>query len=266
MPSKLKFKGDKAKKRHRHGEDGDGDDIDRAGSKRKRHDAEGAGAGADDSDAAWVLPERVEEIRGPVFIFHPSDPTPVCVAFDATRGKVALPSLDTARKPKDDDGDGNGGEDSLKEKDKPASALDRSTPTDVSQVWVATRIAGSSTLTLRSGVPASTGTGEPKFLSADKHGLVSADRDARGPEESWTPVLHPDSGGMVALQSVYETYLGVDEVAGGKRALRADAGEVGFSERFWVKVQRRYKREAGEEERKKREGEKKKRVDEAGTK
>ena len=41
-----------------------------------------------------MRPDKVEEIRGPVFIVHPSDPVPVCVAFDATRGKAVLAPLD----------------------------------------------------------------------------------------------------------------------------------------------------------------------------
>jgi hypothetical protein len=52
--------------------------------------------------------------------------------------------------------------------------------------------------------------------------------------------------------NVYEKYLSVDEVAGGQLALRGDSEEVGFAERFWVKVQHKYKMEAHEEERKKK--------------
>lgn len=245
MPTKLKFKGEKTKKKRKHDEDGG------SGSKRKRTDA----AGEDDS--SWVRPDTIEEIRGPIFILHPSDPHPVCVAFDATRGKVSISSLDKPSKTEDEEGEDRA-------RDQSNLPVMERTPTDVAQVWVANRVAGADTLTLRSGVASSTGSGETKFLSCDRHGLVSADREARGPEESWTPVLLPD--GMVAFQSVYENYLGIDEVAGGAKALRGDATEVGFNERFWVKVQARYKREATEEERKKKEGEHKRKIDEAGTK
>lgn len=127
--------------------------------------------------------------------------------------------------------------------DEQPSVLER-TPTDVSQVWVTTRIAGSTTINLR------TGTGEGKFLSCDAHGIVSADRDARGPQEEWTPVIASD--GMVAFQNVYEKYLAVDETAGGGLQLRGDSEEVGFRERFWVKIQNKYKQEAHAEERKKK--------------
>jgi len=159
---------------------------------------------------------------------HPSDPSPICVTYDSTRGRIVLHPL---VKKEDDDGD-----------DTPSSLMTR-TPTEVSQVWVTTRVAGSPTINLRTGV------GEGKFLSCDKHGLVSADREARGPQEEWTPVVMPD--GMVAFMNVYEKYLSVDEVAGGSLQLRGDSEMVGFRERFWVKIQNKYKKEANDEEKKK---------------
>lgn len=164
------------------------------------------------------------------FIIHPSDPSPICVNFDSTRNRIVLHALDKDIKTEDAE---------------TPSLLDR-TPMEVSQVWVTTRVAGSPTVNLR------TGTGEGKFLSCDAHGLVSADREARGPQEEWTPVILPD--GMTAFMNVYEKYLGVDEVAGGTLSLRGDSEEVGFGERFWVKVQSKYKQEATMEERKKTDG------------
>lgn len=217
-PTKLKFKGDKGKKKRRR----EGDDE---GSSSRRRKVEN-----DDAPDTWVLPEQANEIRGPTYIIHPSDPSPICVTFDSTRGRIILQSVD---KDKTDD------------TSEPLSILQR-TPTEVSQVWVITRVAGSPTINLR------TGTGEGKFLSCDKHGLVSADREARGPQEEWTPVVFPD--GMVAFQNVYEKYLSVDEIAGGSLSLRGDSDEVGFGERFWVKIQSKYKKEANEEEKKRKEG------------
>ena len=265
MPTKLRFKGEKPKKKRKH-QEYDHDSDSGEGSSRRRKRREG-GEGEEDGEA-WVRPDKVEEIRGPVFIVHPSDPIPVCVAFDATRGRAVLAPLDKdkdrerpAKAEGDEDDEGKGRRKAEVQDER--NALSK-TPTDVSQVWVATRMVGSETLTLRTGIPSSSGTGETKFLSCDDHGIVSAFREARGAQESWTPIVLPD--GMVAFQNIYEKYLGVDEVAGGARALRGDAEEVGFNERFWVKVQSRFKREAGEEERKKKEGERKAKIDEAGTK
>lgn len=232
-PSKLKFKGEKTKKKRKRE---DADDAD-SSSRRRRKD--------DDDEAAdtWVLPDEAHEIRGPTFITHPSDPSPICVTYDNTRGKIVLHSLD---------------KDKSEDEEVSPKLLDR-VPTEVSQVWVVTRVAGSPTINLRTGV------GEGKFLSCDKHGIVSADREARGPQEEWTPVVFPD--GMVAFQNVYEKYLAVDEVAGGQMSLRGDSEEVGFRERFWVKIQNKYKKEAHAEERKRKEGmSMDAKVDEASTK
>ncbi len=215
--TKLKFKGEKTKKKRKR----DADDEGRpSGSKRKDDDK--------DSDS-WVLPDNPNEIRGPTFLIHPSDPSPVTINFNSTTNRVVIHILDKDRS----------------EDDQEIPLLER-TPTDVSQVWVTTRVAGSPTVNLRSG------TGEGKFLSCDAHGLVSSDRDARGPQEEWTPVVLPD--GMVAFMNVYEKYLSVDEVAGGSLQLRGDSDEVGFRERFWVKIQHKYKKEANDEEKKKQEG------------
>jgi len=219
--SKLKFKGEKHKKKRPREED---NEEGGSSSRRRRKDDD------DDSADTWVMPDDANEIRGPTYIVHPSDPSPICITYDATRGRIVLHSVD---RDKTEDGSG------------PVSVVDR-VPTEVSQVWVTTRVAGSPTMNLR------TGTGEGKFLSCDKHGLVSADREARGPEEEWTPVVFPDS--MVAFQNVYEKYLSVDEVAGGSLSLRGDSEEVGFRERFYVKIQNKYKKEANAEEKKRKEG------------
>lgn len=218
--TKLKFKGEKIKKKRKR----DAVDDEAGLPTRKRRD--------DDGDLeTWVMPEDATEVRGPTFIVHPSDPSPMSVNFNATAGRVLLQPLD---KSKADEGP-----------EETIPVLDR-VPTDISQVWVVTRVAGSSTINLR------TGTGEGKFLSCDKHGLVSADREARGPQEEWTPELLPD--GMVAFKNIYERYLSVDEVAGGTLQLRGDSEEVGFRERFWIKIQHRYKKEANDEEKKKKTG------------
>ncbi|KAG7447949.1 uncharacterized protein BT62DRAFT_979770 [Guyanagaster necrorhizus] len=216
--TKLKFKGDKTKKKRKR----DVDDEGRASSSRHKDD--------DDPDT-WVFPENDIEIRGPAFLIHPSDPSPISINFNSTSNRVVLHVLDKEKSEDDNE--------------LVPSLLER-TPTDVSQVWVITRVAGSPTINLR------TGTGEGKFLSCDMHGIVTSDRDARGPQEEWTPVLMPD--GMVAFMNVYEKYLGIDEVAGGALQLRGDSEDVGFKERFWLKIQNKYKKEANEEEKKKTEG------------
>lgn len=215
--TKLVFKGDKPKKK-----------------KRKDKEAE---TGKDDDKIdpqSWVQPDNAIQVYGPTFILHPSEP-PICITYDATRSRIKLHVVHP----------------------EPGEPLLSVKPTEISQVWVVTRVAGAETINLR--------TAEGKFLSCDAHGLVTSDREARGPQEEWTPVVFED--GMVAFQNIYEKYLSVDEVAGGSLGLRGDSDNVGFRERFWVKVQYEYKQKAGEEERKKVEGENKKRkIDEVATK
>ncbi|KAG9010090.1 hypothetical protein FRB93_004752 [Tulasnella sp. JGI-2019a] len=191
---KLTFKGDKKVKKRKRRDDDD-----------EEHDNHGESSSADPQ--AWVKPEQELEVLGPTYIVHPSEP-PICITYDSARGRVALHALPTDQ-----------------------NILDL-TPTEISHVWVVTRIAGSQTINLR--------TADGKFLSCDAHGIVSCDREARGPQEEWTPVILPD--GMVAFQNNYEKHLSVDEVAGGTLQLRGDSENVGFAERFHVKVQNEYKR------------------------
>ncbi len=228
--TRLKFKGEKTKKKRKR----DGNEDERGGSSSKRKLEE-------QEPETWVMPENVNELRGPTFLIHPSD-HPISINYNSTTSRVVLQSLEK------DQSDGT----------EPVRLLDRE-PSDVSQVWVITRVAGSPTINIRSG------TGEGKFLSCDAHGIISSDRDARGPQEEWTPVVLPD--GMVAFMNVYEKYLSVDEVAGGALQLRGDSEEVGFAERFWAKIQYKYKKEADEEEKKRKDGmSAPPKVDEASTK
>ncbi|KIJ41223.1 hypothetical protein M422DRAFT_68278 [Sphaerobolus stellatus SS14] len=194
---------------------------DKPKKKKRKNREEGSKGGEDIDPQTWVRPENPIEVYGPTFIVHPSEP-PLCITYDTTRSKIMLHNL------------------SLKEDE----ALLNLTPSEVSQVWVVTRVAGAEAINLR--------TPEGKFISCDKHGIVSADREARGPQEEWIPIILDD--GMVAFQNVYQKYLSVDEVAGGTMSMRGDSDTVGFGERFWVKVQYEYKVKAGEEERKKTEG------------
>jgi len=194
---------------------------DKPKKKKRRNKDEGKRGDEGIDPQTWVQPDNPTQVYGPTFIVHPSEP-PLCITYDTARSKIMLHTVPLA------DGE---------------KLLDL-TPSEVSQVWVVTRVAGAETINLR--------TPEGKFISCDKHGIVTADREARGPQEEWAPVILED--GMVAFQNIYQKYLSVDEVAGGTLTLRGDSDVLGFGERFWVKVQYEYKMKAGEEERKKTEG------------
>jgi hypothetical protein len=116
--TKLKFKGDKTKKKRKR-EDGD-----ESGSSRKRREEDD-----NQADDTWVQPENAVDIRGPTFLYHPSDPSPICITYDATRARIVLSALDKEGKTEDE------------------RLVDR-VPSDVSQVWVTTRVAGSPTINL----------------------------------------------------------------------------------------------------------------------
>lgn len=119
--TKLKFKGEKTKKK-RKPEDANDDGGEPSARKRREDDEQ--------APDTWVQPESPNDIRGPTFLFHPSDPSPICVTYDATRARVVLSALD---------------KENTEEVD--VQMVDR-VPSDVSQVWVATRVAGSPTINL----------------------------------------------------------------------------------------------------------------------
>lgn len=205
--------------------------------KRTRHNEDnGAGpSGTDEQDAeSWVNPTSALFIRGPVWITHSSESVKYCITFNSISNKLILATL-----PLDASADG---------------------PTDVAQVWVATRIAGTDTIDLRTG----SADGGGRFISCDTHGLVSADRSARGPQESWTPEYIEEGGGAWAFKNIYGKYLGVDEVAGGSMALRGDSDNAGAAEQFHIRIQRKYLKEVEDE--KKANIEKPQNIDEAASK
>lgn len=103
------------------------------------------------------------------------------------------------------------------------------------QVWVATKIHGSEKYSFKSH--------HGKYLSCDKHGILSATREAISPEEEFVPVRNELGGGRWALQTVRERFVGVDE-SGGTIEIRGDAESVGFGETWRVRLQRRNKKKS----------------------
>lgn len=103
------------------------------------------------------------------------------------------------------------------------------------QVWVATKIHGSEKYSFKSH--------HGKYLGCDKHGILSATREAISPEEEFVMVKNELGGGRWALQTVREKFVGVDESSGGIE-LRGDAESVGFGETWRVRLQRRNKKKS----------------------
>jgi protein FRG1 len=152
----------------------------------------------------WVRADNLEDLVGPLFITHPSEP-PVCLTVDDDDRFLAYPLPD----------------------------LDESSaePTIMQQVFVGSRIVGTTdSYSLKSA--------NGKYLSSDKFGVVSCDSEAIGGQEEWKMAV-TEAG--IAFQNIHGKFLMIDEIAGGGVRIRADADDVGFCESFRVYCQSRFK-------------------------
>ncbi|KAI5844013.1 FRG1-like family-domain-containing protein [Morchella snyderi] len=237
MVKALRFKGDKkVKKRKRTttaaddaadsgAEDAAGPSVKKLAPDREGDDTITTTASAsastakddnDDDDEGWVDADCLEDINGPL-VFAIAAPTPLGLSCDPTTGQTFTSALSA--------GD---------------HTLATAQPTGVHQVWVATRIHGSSSAEKRSFKSA-----HGKYLSCDKVGVLSATREAIGAEEEFEVSLLPGVGGRWALATVRGGFVGAHETGGGgggKAVVRGDGEKVGFGEEWVVRVQRRNKK------------------------
>lgn len=210
-----KFKGDKREKKHK---------------KRKHQDLDEPGrlSSSNDQTDGWLNPPSQSHILGPLYpiCINPPGSKPCALAIFPSPvtpiAKVAPAVLST-------------------------EALETLEPDDVNHVMVCTRIVDSDemvTLRVASG----------RYLATDEMGEVTAEREARGVQEEWAfeaikeetdlkPDAKDDSGpstnapeavlqleneqivdGVFAIRSVaYGKYISIEEVAGGKLAIRCDS-------------------------------------------
>lgn len=118
MPKALHFKGDKkVKKKKRTADPYDAED---APSKALTTSAETA-----EDDDSWVSADAPSDISGPIVVALPTDP-PSCIACDAN-GKIFTSTIENIVK----------------------ADLSTAEPHDVRQVFVANRIAGTETISLK---------------------------------------------------------------------------------------------------------------------
>ncbi|PSK51969.1 Protein frg1 [Elsinoe australis] len=109
------------------------------------------------SDADWVLADSVADITGPVLlVFAASTPTS-CLASDANGAVFASPVENIIES-------------------SPSSAE----PSDVRQVWIATKVAGTEGVSFKGS--------HGRYLGVDREGRASALREARGVEEGFVLV------------------------------------------------------------------------------
>ncbi|CAG8510051.1 5021_t:CDS:2 [Acaulospora colombiana] len=160
-------------------------------------------------EEGWVRADIQDDLIGPIFLIFNSEPLS-CLYCSEKDGTIGVRPL------------------------HPSKQLLDCEPEEVSSVFVGAKIVGSETrISLK--------TFSGKYLASDKFGIITADREAIGPQEEWTPVIRNDG---IALQNAYEKFLSADEIADGGFSLRADAETVGFCETWIVKCQARFRKKA----------------------
>ncbi|KAF2273464.1 actin-crosslinking protein [Westerdykella ornata] len=225
MPTPLHFKGDKkTKKRKRVPELSDADVSakysDSSAVTTTKKDINTAEPHDDDS---WVSAEVPSDISGPIIVVLPTEPAS-CLACDANGSVFTLPIENFV------DGD-------------PATAE----PHDVRQVWVANRVAGTESLSLKGH--------HGKYLSCDKYGLLTATATAISPAESFLCIPVPDNPATFTLQTARDTFLTVDSSSASAKKtssssssssksttpVRGDAESISFNTTFRIRMQARFK-------------------------
>ncbi|KAF4255039.1 hypothetical protein KXX16_008772 [Aspergillus fumigatus] len=219
MVKPLTFKGDKPKKR-KHREiaateskfGADSGTTARTPAEESQHLEDSA------EDQSWVSADTPSDIAGPVVLVLPSDP-PTCIASDAN-GKVFASELEN-----------------LIEGDAATAE-----PHDVRQVWVATRVAGTESLSFKGH--------HGKYLSCDTYGILSASASAISHYESFLALPSTDIPGTFALQTGggdKEAFVCVREASSSSKAsgrvieVRGDASSLGFETTLRVRMQARFK-------------------------
>jgi protein FRG1 len=124
MPTPLHFKGDKKPKKRKRVPEVDDANVEAKYSNAVAKTTENASAANDDDDS-WVTADVPTDISGPILVVLPTEPA-TCLACDAI-GKVFTSEIENFV-------DGN-----------PATAE----PHDVRQVWIANKIAGTETISLK---------------------------------------------------------------------------------------------------------------------
>lgn len=243
MVKPLSFKGEK-KSRKRKAPDPESIKVEPSSALIAPNATEAAG------DDSWVTAEAPTDIIGPIIFALPSQP-PTCIACDAN-GKVFASELENIV-----EGD-----------------LHTAEPHEIRQVWVASRIAGTESISFKghhgryahlslsfslSLPPSSNSRGSfenihyesclltffysscPSYLSCDKYGVLSATHEAISPEESFLCIPAPDSAGLLSIQTEREKFLSISEPKPGVVEIRGDAESISFPTTFRIRMQARFK-------------------------
>ncbi|PBP19336.1 FRG1-like family protein [Diplocarpon rosae] len=212
MVKPLSFKGDKKVKKRKRIEITEkfGDDEEDPSSKQLTVSKTADTPVDDDS---WVTAEATGDVLGPIVLVLPSEP-PSCVACD-TNGAVFASSLENIL-------DGN-----------PETAE----PHDVRQVWVANRVAGTESFTFKGH--------HGRYLSCDKYGMLSANKEAVSPLESFLAIPTADTPGTFQVQTLRDTFLTIKPSTSSKSSalpeIRGDADAITFNTTLRIRMQARFK-------------------------
>ncbi|PSN67190.1 actin-crosslinking protein [Corynespora cassiicola Philippines] len=208
MPTPLHFKGDKKPKKRKRVA-AETDDADVPAPKTAITTTTAAAPAPVEDDDSWVTADAPTDVSGPVVVVLPTE-VPSSLACDAN-GKVFASAIENLV-----DGD-------------PSTAE----PHDVRQVWVATRVAGTENFSLKGH--------HQRYLSSDKHGILSATATAISPAETFTIIAVPDSPSTFALQTARDTFVTIDESKPSAPGIRGDAETITFNSTLRIRMQARFK-------------------------
>ncbi|KAL9132031.1 MAG: hypothetical protein Q9217_000159 [Psora testacea] len=204
MVKPLTFKGDKkVKKRKASHLDEDSDQ----GVKSSALTVQNAFTETQEDDS-WVTAEAATDLTGPIIVVLPST-KPTCIACDAN-GKVFASEMEN-----------------VVEKD-PLTAE----PHDVRQVWIVNRVYGTEQISFKGH--------HGRYLSCDGNGVLSANREAITPEESFLCVPSLEIPGAFSIQTVREKFLAIADEAKGLR-ICGDAVAISFHTTLRIRMQARFK-------------------------
>ncbi|KAI9003566.1 FRG1-like family-domain-containing protein [Gaertneriomyces semiglobifer] len=161
--------------------------------KRKSVDADSHSAAPEEG---WVPVESLDDVNGPIIIVSTATESPSALTCSDSSAKVTFSTIPFI-----------------------GSQCD---PSSVAQVFVTKRLPDSRKVSFKNAFD--------KYLSADKFGVITCEREAMGPAEEWELIFREDG---VALQTCWEKFLSCDENGVG----RADSDNAGFQEIFTLHCQ-----------------------------
>jgi protein FRG1 len=213
MVKALHFKGDKkvSKKRKRAQAEAEADPTSQALTTTTT-DEPPRNEDAADEDDTWVTADVPLDITGPIILLLPSTP-PSAISCDATGTIFPIPIENIVE-------------------DDPAT----SEPHDVRQVWIANRVARTAGHSFKGH--------HGKYLSCDKFGILSAVKEAVGPEEQFDVIAVNDLPGAFAIQTAREKFIEIEEARGGGSGtgkIRGDAETIQFTSTLRIRMQARFK-------------------------